>query len=93
MILSEEYEELFQQHANAMRITLDEFKRLIQHWAIVFSESFNSFRELVDPYIEEINESVYLDDKPEWLAPKKILMKSQVMNRKPLIARARSNCS
>lgn len=52
----------------------------------------NIWRESVE-FIEQIHEAyLILDEKSIWNTPKKLLMKSQVLNRKPLLARARSTC-
>ena len=48
--------------------------------------------ELVE-FVEQITDTyLILGDKPSWNTPKKLMRKSQVFNKKPLMARARSNC-
>ncbi|WHY76238.1 hypothetical protein QNH20_19225 [Neobacillus sp. WH10] len=88
MILSEDY------------IGMKEYKVVL---IVVFEKVKEAFQMLVDAVIELWDEMVeftkqitddclFLDDKPVWNTPKKFVMKSQVLNRRPLLSRARSCC-
>jgi hypothetical protein len=51
-------------------------------------EQFGHIKE----FIEQHEGLEYLNDKPVWNTPKKLVLKSQVFNKKPMMARARSCC-
>jgi hypothetical protein len=76
-------------------IYADEIARCMQR----LREAFHALAELVMGHwgaikqtIEQFEEPVYLDDRPVWNTPKRVVKKSQVLNRKPLLIRARTYC-
>ncbi|SDM17657.1 hypothetical protein [Bacillus sp. OK048] len=89
MILTDEQEAQLYELATITGIAIDEFKKAL----FVFVDSCRESWGALVKCVEEINEYyLILDDKPDWNTPKKIVLKSQVLIRKPYMARARSTC-
>jgi hypothetical protein len=94
MGIPEEHEKLFMRHAVILGIEWDEFKRLVEN-AIngvvnLWEKLKESVKELTKVFFIE-NDDDFFEEKPSWHRSYKPL-KSQVLNRKPMQARARSYC-
>lgn len=60
----------------------------------VFSDALKEWWEDIKEFVNQYKDDdyIYLDDKPNWIVPKNIVMKSQVNYRRPALFRARSTC-
>lgn len=75
------YEKLSQAFYELYKSMQPIVERLQECW----NDIVRTFEELEVPEVNKVN-------KPLWNTPRKIFLKGQVFNRKPLLARARSNC-
>jgi hypothetical protein len=91
MILSEEQEKKIYELSIVSGIDYEEIKRALNNFANVAKDLWEELKDLLEPFLKTVDEYLYFDDKPDWFTPKKIVLKSQVIGRKPL-ARARSSC-
>jgi hypothetical protein len=92
MILSEEQEKKIEELAVVTGIAIEDIKKAIVNFANAAKTLWEELKELAKTIHEIFNDHLILDDKPKWNTPKKIVMKSQVINRKPLMTRARNCC-
>lgn len=88
MILSDEQMILIGELANKLSVAFEDIKAALIALANAFNENFESIKECFEQYDEQL----LIDNKPDWHPPLKIVRPSQVTNRKPVMARARSNC-
>lgn len=90
MILSEE-QEIIREHANLLGISFDEMKRLVANLITEISSVWDAFQGLLNQSLINID-NLLVNERPGWNTPKKQMLRNQVLNRKPLMARARSSC-
>lgn len=78
--MDDELREAFVELHQAVRKVINLFREaILQGWEHV--------QEQCGELVEE-----YFSDKPKWHVPYKLTSKSQVINRKPTMPKARSNC-
>jgi uncharacterized membrane protein len=92
MILSEDQEAKLYELATVTGIDIEELRKSLTVIAEGAINIWNRIKELSEAMIKGIEFYLHEDVKPYWNTHKKLVMKSQVLNRKPLMARARSTC-
>lgn len=77
-----------QTYSEVLTDSLIKLGEAMQVFANAIKEQFDHIKE----FIEEHKDLLFFEDKPSWDVPKNLLRKSQVLNRKPVMIRARSYC-
>jgi hypothetical protein len=92
MILSEEQEKKIEELSVLTGIAVENIKTALINLFDTVNNLWTKLKDLFETISKNINYLSYQTDKPDWNTPKKIVMKSQVITRKPLMVRARSCC-
>jgi arsenate reductase-like glutaredoxin family protein len=92
MILTDEQEKKIEELAVVTGISIEDIKKTLTNFVDVANNLWTKLKDLFETISENINYLSYQADKPDWNTPKKIVMESQVLIRRPLLIRARSNC-
>jgi hypothetical protein len=93
MNLSKEHEKLLIEIATIYAFEYEELKSIFENLCFQFVDIWDDLKEFAKRVSEDIKSySLFIEDKPSWDTPKKIILKSQVHFNKPLLIRARSNC-
>jgi hypothetical protein len=93
MNLSKEHEKLLIEIAEFYACEFEELKSIFENLCFQLVDIWDDLKEFAKRISEDIKSySLFIEDKPSWDTPKKIIMKSQVHFNKPFLVRARSNC-
>lgn len=78
--------------SNVSHESLISLAKAFREVAEIASEIMQGFKEAVTNIYKLFSSKKEDEVKQEWILPLKMIKMDQVMNRKPMMARARSNC-
>lgn len=80
----------FQTHTEILADCFIKLGEAIRTLSEALSGCWDELKEIISRI--DSHDHITLNDNPSWHTPMKLILKSQVVNRKPLLARARSSC-